>query len=194
MCPLLFPARDPISRARAWRGRSRYLLGAGGFDPSSASPESARIGRRGCDYAGFLAWCLGYSRSQRGFTSSADWVNADSMIEEAETRGDWFSVLPAPEPGAIVAYCSIAIARDGRLERCAHAALVTVPPLRWTGDAAAWTALRIVHCSPSIQRRHGFAIDETHAAAWAQRATFRGISHPRWRTRFLRYLRGDRGA
>ncbi len=186
------PFRDPVSRARAWIGQGRYLLGAGGFDPAAPSPESLRLGRRGCDYAGFLAWCLGYARQQPGFTSAADWINADSMIEEAETRGSWFASIAEPEPGAIVAYCSVALERDGRRERSAHAALITAPPPRWTADAAAWTALRIVHCSPAIQRRHGFAIDETHAATWAHRATFRGISHPRWRTRFLRFLRSSR--
>lgn len=149
-------------------------------------------GRRGCDYAGFLAWCLGYARHQRGFTSSSDWINADTMIEEAETRALWFTPLLEPEPGAVLAYCSIALERDGRRDRLGHAALIVERPPRWTISDAAWTALRIVHCAPSHQRRLGHAIAETHAASWAHRATFRGITHPHWRTRYLRYLRGPR--
>lgn len=192
MSALPHHSRDPIRRARTCVGKSRYLLGAGGIDPAAPSPETSLRERRGCDAAGFLAWCLGYSRQQLGFTNTADWVNADSMIEEAETRGTWFAALSEPEPGAVLAYCSISLDRDGHRDRHAHAALIVSRPPRWTGDAAAWNALRIVHCSPSIQRRRGFAIDETHAAAWALRATFRGVCHPRWRTRFLRYLRGAR--
>jgi hypothetical protein len=113
------------------------------------------------------------------------------MICEAETVGAWFQPLPAPEIGSVVAYCSIELERDGRRDRTGHAALVVDLPDRWTITEAAWTAMRIIHCSPSIQRRRGYAIDETHAAAWAHRASFRGTSHPRWRTRFLRYLRTD---
>ena len=113
------------------------------------------------------------------------------MICEAETTCAWFQPLVAPELGAIVAYCSIALEHDGRRERAGHAALVVSVPERWSASEAAWTAMRIIHCSPSIQRRRGYAIDETHAVAWAHRASFRGVAHPRWRTRFLRYLRAE---
>lgn len=180
---------DPILRARSWLGRGRYLIGAGGYAPDEPSPESIVRGRRGCDYAGFLAWCLGYSRHQRGFTSSSDWINADSMIEEAETRASWFRPLAEPEPGAILTYCSISLERDGQRDRVGHAALIVERPFRWTSNDAAWAAMRIIQCAPSIQRRHRYAIAETHASAWAHRASFRGATHPHWRARFLRYLR-----
>ena len=170
-------------------GQGRYVTGAGGRDASARNPDSVVHGRRGCDYAGFLAWCLGYDRHQPGFTAGSDWVNADSMICEAELVGGWFRPLLAPEIGAVIAYCSIDLDRDGRRDRDGHAALIVEPPGCWTASDAAWAALRIIHCSPSIQRRRGHAIDETHAAAWAHRASFRGTSHPRWRTRFLRYVR-----
>jgi hypothetical protein len=172
-------------------GQGRYVVGAGGCDASAARPESVARGKLGCDYAGFLAWCLGYDRYQRGFVPGSDWINADSMIREAETLGTWFRPLVAPEIGAIVAYCSIDLERDGQRDRIGHAALVVEVPDRWSAGETAWTALRIIHCSPSIQRRRGHAIDETHAAAWAHRATFRGTSHPHWRSRFLRYLRTE---
>jgi hypothetical protein len=149
-------------------------------------------GRYGCDYAGFLAWCFGYDRHQPGFTAGSDWINADSMICESETRGAWFRPLVAPEIGAVIAYCSIEVERDGRRARAGHAGLVVEFPDAWNNyDEAAWTALRIVHCSPRLQRRYGHAIGETHAAAWAHRASFQGSSHPRWRTRFLRYVRPE---
>lgn len=178
-----------VVRARSLVGHGRYVVGAGGRDAVARTPDSVVRGRRGCDGAGFLAWCLGYDRHQRGFTPCSDWVNADSMICEAELFGGWFRPLVAPELGAVIAYCSIDLERDGRRDRAGHVALVVALPDRWTADDAAWAAMRIVHCSPSIQRRRGHAIDETHAAAWASRASFRGTSHPRWRTRFLRYLR-----
>lgn len=185
----LAPPRDSLLRARSWIGRGKYLLGAGGYDPGAGSPESTLRGRLGCDYAGFLAWCLGYRRLQRGFTSASDWINADSMIDEAETRGAWFAALAEPELGSLVSFCSIALERDGRPDRLGHAALIVSLPGRWTNSDAGWAAMRIIQCAPSIQRRRGFAIDETHAAAWGHRATFRGVSHPRWRTRFLRLIR-----
>jgi hypothetical protein len=170
-------------------GQGRYVVGAGGRNPTALAPDSLVRGRRGCDYAGFLAWCLGYDRCQRGFTRGSDWVNADSMICEAETTGAWFQPIVAPELGAIVSYCSIELERDGRCDRVGHAALVVGVPERWSYGVAAWTELRVIHCAQSIQRRRGYAIDETHAAAWGHRASFRGVTHPRWRARFLRYVR-----
>lgn len=186
--PLLHKA---MIRARSLVGQGRYVAGAGGREPTARTPEDMVRGRRGCDDAGFLAWCLGYDRHQRGFTAGSDWVNADSMICEAETLGAWFRPLIAPELGAIVAYCSIDLEHDGHRDRLGHAALIVDVPERWSTSEAAWAALRIIHCSRSIQRRRGHAIDETHAAAWAHRGSFRGASHPRWRTRFLRYLRAE---
>jgi hypothetical protein len=174
-------------------GQGRYVAGAGGRNAAARSPDSVVRGLSGCDDAGFLAWCLGYDRHQRGFTSGSDWVNADSMICEAETTAAWFQPLFVPEIGAVIAYCSIDLECDGRYDRAGHAALIVELPDRWTSCDAAWAAMRIIHCSPSVQRRRGHAIAETHAAAWAHRAGFRGAVHPRWRTRFLRYLRGDAG-
>ena len=183
------PAHRAVLRARSLVGHGRYIAGAGGRDASARTPDGVVHGRRGCDYAGFLAWCLGYDRYQPGFTAGSDWVNADSMICEAELVGGWFCPLLAPEIGAVIAYCSIDFDRDGRRDRTGHAALIVELPGCWTTSDTAWAALRIIHCSPSIHRRRGHAIDETHAAAWAHRASFRGASHPRWRTRFLRYVR-----
>lgn len=186
-----FPRPDPLARARARVGTGHYLLGAGGVDPHAAIPDTTVGARRGCDGPGFLAWCLGYPRHQPGFTWGWDWVNADSMIVEAETRGAWFRVVPHPEVGAVLAYPSVELERDGRRDRLGHAALIIDVPSPWSVTEAAWSALRIVHCHSSIQRRLGHAIDVTHAVAWAQRASFRGASHPRWRTRFLRYVHGE---
>jgi hypothetical protein len=185
------PLRKALLRARSLVGQGRYIIGAGGRDAAASCPDGTVRGRRGCDYAGFLAWCMGYDRYQRDFTRGSDWVNADSMICEAETAGTWFQPLAAPELGAIVAYPSIALDHDGHRDRVGHAALVVELPEPWSSTDAAWTSLRIIHCSPAIQRRLGHAIDETHAAAWAHRASFRGASHPRWRARFLRYLRAE---
>jgi hypothetical protein len=186
------PARNAVIRARSLVGTSRYLVGAGGRDPHASAPDSIVRGRRGCDYAGFLAWCFGYDRHQRGFTSGWDWINADSMIVEAETLAAWFRQLPEPELGAVVAYSSIDLERDGHRERKGHAGLVVALPAKWSTDDGAWAAMRVIHCAPSIQRRRGHAIDETHAVAWAHRAACRGASHPYWRTRFLRYVHVER--
>jgi hypothetical protein len=184
--------RNAVLRARSLVGTGRYLVGAGGRDPHASSPESTVRGRRGCDGAGFLAWCFGYDRYHRGFTYGWDWINADSMIVESETLASWFRQLPEPEVGAVVAYSSIDLERDGRRDRVGRAGLVVALPASWSTDDHAWAAMRIIHCAPSIQRRRGYAIDETHAVAWAHRASYRGASHPCWRTRFLRYVHVER--
>src|SRR5262245_19441714 len=113
-----------LMRARSLIGQGHYVMGAGGRDAAASSPDSVIRGRRGCDYAGFLAWCLGYDRYQRGFAWGSDWVNADTMICDAETTAAWFSPLVVPEIGGIVAFCSIELERDGRPDRVGHAALI----------------------------------------------------------------------
>jgi hypothetical protein len=182
------PARTALIRARSRIGTGRYLVGAGGRDPRASTPDSTARGRSGCDDAGFLAWCFGYDRYQRGFAYGWDWINADSMILEAETLGAWFRPLPEPEVGAVVAYSSVDLERDGHRDRVGHAGLVVALPVKWSTDGHAWATMRIIHCARSIQRRRRHAIDETHAVAWAHRASCRGTSHPYWRTRFLRYV------
>jgi hypothetical protein len=107
------------------------------------------------------------------------------MIAEAETAGRWFQPLAAPELGAVIVYPSVELERDGARARASHLGIISAVPASWLDRE--WTALRVIHCSASLQRRLGHAIDETHAVAWARRATFRGATHPRWRTRFLRY-------
>lgn len=184
------PRVDPVVRARGRVGTGRYLVGAGGLDPRAAIPDTSRGIRTGCDGAGFLAWCLGYPRHHRDFVWGWDWINPDSMIVEAEARGAWFRPVSRPEVGAVLAYPSIDLERDGRTDRAGHAGLIVAAPTSWNGTASAWSAIRVIHCSLSIQRRRGYAIAETHAADWAQRAVFRGASLPRWRTRILRYVHG----
>lgn len=180
---------DPIERARAFVGRGRFVLGAGGRDPSAPTPETA-VGRKvGCDSAGFIAWCLGYDRYQPGFAVGWDWVGPDSMITDAETSNLWFEVVPVPEPGALVVYPSIDLELDGRTDRAGHVGLVVATPPLWHRTDPAWSGLRVIHCARGLQRRVGHAIDETHGVAWSQKASFRGHSHPRWRTRFLRFRR-----
>lgn len=179
-----------LTRARAFVGRGRFLQGAGGRDPGAPGPEGACGSRVGCDGPGFVAWCLGYDRYQPAFAGGWDWVEPDSMILEAESTGRWFQQLAIPEVGALIVYPSIELVRAGRSDRRGHVGLIAVVPTSWPRDDARWTALRVIHCAASLQRRHGYAIGETHAVAWSSRATFQGQSHPRWRTRFLRYVRG----
>lgn len=178
-----------LTRARAFVGRGRFLQGAGGRDPKAPGPFGACGSRVGCDGPGFVAWCLGYDRYQPAFAGSWDWVEPDAMILEAESTGRWFQPLAIPEVGALIVYPSIELVRAGRIDRRGHVGLVAAVPTSWPRDDARWTALRVIHCAASLQRRHGHAIGETHAVAWSSRATFQGQSHPRWRTRFLRYVR-----
>ena len=181
-----------ISRARRFVGRGRYVEGAGGRAPAADGPEG-RIGSRlGCDGPGFVAWCLGYDRYQPGFAGGWDWIEPDAMIVEAESTARWFRSLALPERGALIVYPSISLVRAGRIDRRGHVGLISLAPPDWTSHDARWSTLRVIHCAASLQRRHGFAIGETHAVAWSSRATFQGHSHPRWRTRFLRYVR-ERG-
>lgn len=179
-----------IARARGQIGRGHYVLGAGGRDPDAAGPESKVRGRVGCDNAGFIAWCLGYDRYQPGFAGAWDWVGPDSMIADAESTRAWFEPAAGPEAGVLVAYPSIDLERDGVTDRPGHVGLIVETPAGWNRLDGPWTAIRVVHCARSLQRRLGHAIDETHGVAWSQRASFRGRSHPRWRTRFLRPVPG----
>lgn len=181
-----------VARARRYVGRGHFLRGAGGRSPAAEGPEGPVgpvNGRVGCDGPGFVAWCLGYDRYQPGFAGGWDWVGPDSMILEAESSGRWFRPLGGPEVGALIVYPSIELARDGRTDRPGHVGLIAATPPAWTREEARWAALRVIHCAASLQRRYGHAIDETHAVAWSGRASFQGRSHPRWRTRFLRYVR-----
>lgn len=177
-----------VTRARAFVGRGHFLQGAGGRDPGARGPEGVCGSRVGCDGPGFVAWCLGYDRYQPGFAGGRDWVEPDAMILEAESTARWFQPLATPEVGALIVYPSIELVRAGRIDRRGHVGLVAAAPANWPRDDARWTALRVIHCAASLQRRHGHAIGETHAVAWSSRATFQGHSHPRWRTRFLRYV------
>lgn len=178
-----------VARARSLVGRGRYVFGAGGRDPCASGPESMLGARCGCDGPGFIAWCLGYDRYQPGFAGGWDWVGPDSMIVDAESTRAWFDTVAAPEAGALIAYPSIDLERDGRTDRPGHVGLIVDVPAAWSRLETVWSALRVIHCAQSLQRRVGHAIDETHGVAWSQRASFRGHSHPRWRTRFLRYVR-----
>ncbi|MEZ4363548.1 MAG: hypothetical protein R3B48_25455 [Kofleriaceae bacterium] len=178
-----------LTRARAFVGRGRFLQGAGGRDPRAPGPEGARGARVGCDGPGFIAWCLGYDRYQPGFAGGWDWVEPDSMIAEAELLARWFQPLDEPETGGLIVYPSIELQHAGRVDRRGHVGLVAAVPERWPRGDARWAELRVIHCAASLQRRHGYAIGETHAVAWSSRASFQGQSHPHWRTRFLRYVR-----
>lgn len=176
-----------IQRARAWVGRGRFLRGAGGRVPGASGPEERSGARVGCDGAGFIAWCLGYDCYQPGFCCGWDWIAPDAMILDAESTASRFRLLAGPELGGLAVYPSIQLDRDGVPARRGHVGLIVSVPPAWDRDPR-WGALRVIHCAASLQRRYRHAIAETHAVAWSQRATFRGQSDPRWRTRFLRYL------
>lgn len=161
---------DPLSRARSQIGRLRYVLGAGGRDPSAPDPGDRTAG---CDCSGFVSWCLGLDRKQPSF-GAWGWISTDSLVAMARTPGnDWFEEIPRPEPGCLVVYPGAYV--KGRRTRIGHVGLVSSVPAEW---GPSYAGLRVIHCSAGNQRRLGHAVAETDGRPWAGKGAM-----------FLRYLR-----
>lgn len=96
--------RDSVlSRARlAMRKGTRYVLGAGGYDPKAPLPHDSN---RGCDCTGFVAWAWGIDRrrSRNGLVE----VQSDALIIEANRLNGNVVKLSKPEPGCVLVYGGI---------------------------------------------------------------------------------------
>lgn len=108
------PAADDAGAARVARARSvcgrkdiRYVLGAGGYDPTAPTPANAE---GGCDCSGFQAWVHGRSRRPSGdfaWDGTRWWFSTDSVWSDARNNsvGLFDRVDPNDvRPGDIVVY------------------------------------------------------------------------------------------
>lgn len=135
--------RDSIlSKARfAIRKDTRYVLGAGGYDPLAPLPHDSK---RGCDCTGFVAWCWGIDRrkSKNGLVE----VQSDSLLIEAKKFGSIY-VLPQPEPGCVLVYGGLWVGKPLQSVRIrpGHAAI-------YEGNEM------IIDCGSTPYKREGQAI------------------------------------
>lgn len=199
---------DVIARARRMAGEDghdiRYWLKDfnGGRDPDADDPAThwkskyLRTPMATCDCAGFVAWCCGYARKQPGFVKGWDWINCDSMIAEARLVGAWFRVLSQPVAGCIVVYQSIDADNDGDRDRIGHTGIVTgmvdqfgKPMLELDWTTPRWDRLQVAHCSPSNEKRFGWAIAETSGTSFAGKGAYKKEARDEWSSVFLQYQR-----
>jgi hypothetical protein len=142
---------ESVRRARAWVGKGRYCLGAGGRDPKAADPwgpcvhpkehSHAAAGRVFCDCSGFQAWIFGLPRKSR----DGVWFYTDALAADAagQVKGDLGDGIPwaQAQPGDLVVY--------GAGPRVGHVGLVSACDA--TGPS------RVIHC----QSRGRVAVVET---------------------------------
>lgn len=145
----------------------------GGTDPER-SPQDEATG--GCDCIGFALNVKGLDRYQPGKFPDTDsisggYINTDSMIEEAKSRGcklngkpvkggQWFTVLDEPEDGCFIVGHSYRKKFPPFKKVVGHIGVVT--------DASEWktkglAGLKVVHCSPSNVKRPG---NVNRSAVW----------------------------
>tara|TARA_B100001094_G_C17960807_1_gene685308 strand:- start:273 stop:881 length:609 start_codon:yes stop_codon:yes gene_type:complete len=124
-----------VERARRAVGRrTKYILGKGGWNPSSDTPGKE------CDCSGFVSWVIGKPRNYK--YGSHKWISTSDIYSDAKDGYHLFREIEDPEPGCIVVYGDSG-GRQG------HCAIVTkVEPLRG------------IDCSSSQSKRGGDAITE----------------------------------
>ncbi len=183
---------EAVNRAHSMVGRGVYQLGAGGYNAKRQGAFTAKNGYpEACDCSGFVTWCYRLPRHREGFnhgawSSVSDDISTDSIVEDAEHRGDLFEIASRPEPGDLLVYPAI---REGKLrKRIGHVGIVVDASLclEWSLEFPAYDLLRVVQCSPGKP-----AIKETSGAIWQ----FRNLVTPgqrnsaqdaKWRTRVVR--------
>ncbi len=154
--PLLRP-EDAIKRARGMTRFGKYVLGAGGFHPAHHDPQAPhwKHGRVGLDCSGFLFWCWGVSRTQRG-ADGIEHLNTDWLVQDARGERRRVELVDSPQPGDAVVFGGH---RDRKgVRKVGHCGIVTGVT---GGSGSIFAALRVIHCSSGNQRRFGYAIEET---------------------------------
>jgi len=192
-----------IARARSLLGQHLpYILGGGGRNPGALTPatdvyrDDGTLVGRGCDCIGFVAWCCGFDRFQRGFPYYGGWINCDSALGgwyqgpngmEWHPAARYFRVLPRPQPGCWLVYPSIDLDHDGKRDRIGHVGLVEscVPP----DQTWSWQTTTVLQCSSTASRQtNGNSITRTDAQLWGKAEYYKGHSSPRWAAVFLEPL------
>src|SRR5215207_6104409 len=135
---LLVTPAQAIARAKSQVGKLRYVLGAGGRDPSAKSPGDLTAA---CDCSGFVCWAIGLDRKQPQFHWG--WISTDSMVATARVKNNgWFDEIPRPEPGCLVVYPGMHA--KGKRVRIGHVGLVTGTPLEWDVNHPDYDGLSVV--------------------------------------------------
>ena len=153
--------RARVERARIAVGRgTRYVLGKGGFKPSSPQPGDLNgSGVRLCDCTGFGSWWLGISRYQgdkhKPWSSAIPWVETTAIFKDATGRRLLFTTIKTPVPGCGLVYPDKYLGRV-KLREGHFMAVTRVEDGKVYG----------VDCSPSNSRRVGDAIAERELT-WA---------------------------
>jgi hypothetical protein len=131
------PVRDVLARCRASLELGvRYKLGAGGRDPTAASPANA-AGL--CDCSGFEAWRLFHDRK----TSSGHWWNTDSIEADARKAGGGYTRIALPILGCTIVYgAGSKIGHVGGVDECPPPEVAAKMTWRELMEA-----IRVIHCA-----------------------------------------------
>jgi hypothetical protein len=189
-------ATDPVLRAiqlltdpALGNADHPYWLGTGDYRGEGRPPWTTN-GGTGSDCWGLIAYVHRQPRHRVGYNpggSVVDWIQCDSVIDDADRGGLAWRTAPTPERGDIVVWPSID--RGGKRLRMGHVALVeSIARLRgpWTG--AEWALLDVIHvCGPNGRRP---AAVRATGAMWGGRDRVDGLgTDQRWRSRVLRVVR-----
>lgn len=124
-----------------------YRLGQGGFFPEDAWPT--RSG--GCDCSGWCSFAMRLSRKPK--LTRPWWIETTAIYNDAMGKQKVFVKLDEPQVGSFVVYPDYV---SGGRKREGHIALVV---------AVTGSRIIVVDCSPSNERRVGYAIDRRDATA-----------------------------
>ncbi len=172
-----------------------YWLGGGNYRAAHPlSPATTSI--RGVDCIGWICWAYKLPRKRIGFNHGRwatvnDYVNTDSLIQDAEHERDLVDEVFIPRIGDLLVWPSIYAGelasprrRAGTRRRIGHIAIVTNVPSLWLPQKPAFEQLTVSQCGS----RHTPAIHISTGAAWANKDRTQWGQRPEWRSRILRFL------
>lgn len=153
---------DIVKRANLalnWAIKYHLEYPNGGTDPEAPDCSALLDKQKVADCVGFAAWCAGFDRLNPKFPLYDGYINTDSMIEEATTRGNWFNVHDDPAEGDFIVAASYRPKLTPWRRIIGHIGVIT----QVAGDH-----LDVVHCSPSnyTYTTGRSAIEKTTDAIW----------------------------
>lgn len=175
---------EAVQRALSLVGQGVYRLGAGDWRPHA--PDAPWRSDEACDCVGLVAWAYRWRRKRPGYNRGAwssvvDWLNTDSMIEQAEHDHPdrLVEIATTPAVGDLIAWPSIRA--HGKRARIGHIGIIVAVPSVWRQR---YGELDVVQC----QSRRRPAVQRTTGSAWTRRDRYRGLIDEAWRTRVLRVV------
>jgi hypothetical protein len=114
--PAIFERQSPdlngmnaISRLIKFNGQGRYMLGAGGDNPNSATPYTWKGAVYGSDCIGAVCWAFGTPRFTKAFPEYGGWINCDSALIDSRNTKAFFEPVAKEDvvPGVLVVTPSI---------------------------------------------------------------------------------------